>query len=336
MPSDSYHKHRNAQTNSHHKSHKHKDPSKNTGSSTSRSNAPDPTNISFLFVVNEFDIDFETAPVADLWLNYLPPTSPAFYRGEYPGTVFSYRSGTVTPAANYVWDRSHMGQEGHISYVDPTTGFIVAPEPYRTETIFSCSAHLPLITLQSDASLGSYHRSNCRNNCDAVYQDGDVLPWNMLHFTHPQHLPGVSMANSGQTGSTYVAGKNARWMPALVPKVFENTERHLQQQSRGLGGDLPVVIGLMAFHASRTGNASAVFEKGWWQNGRWRGPAEAPKGYPETPFSNPRGFLVQISADLSGDDLAAIQMDYGYMETVTESIYRGLEYLEGNGILVEG
>jgi hypothetical protein len=45
---------------------------------------------------------------------------------------------------------------------------------------------------------------------------------------------------------------------------------------------------------------------------------------------------VQISPDLSSDDIAAIQMDYGYMETITESIYRGLEYLEGNGILVEG
>ncbi|KAK0614577.1 hypothetical protein B0T14DRAFT_606835 [Immersiella caudata] len=340
MSSNNHQRHRTAQANSHHKSHKHKDSSRATTSSgTSRSaTALDPTNVSFLFVVNEFDIDFEDDPVYDPWLNYLPPTSQTHYRGEYPGTVFRYRAGTITPAANYKWYRPEMGQEGHISYVDPTTGLITAaPDPYRTETIFSCNAHLPLITLQSDASLGSYHRSNCPKGCDAVFQDGDLLPWNMLHINHPRHLQGVSLVNSGQQGYTFVAGKSPKWMPALVPRVFENIERHTTPQSRGLGGDLPVVIGLMAFHARRTGNASAVFERGWWQGGKWRGPAEVPKGYPETPESNPRGFLVQISPDYSSDELAAFQMaDFGYMEAITDNIFQGLQYLEENGVLVEG
>jgi hypothetical protein len=353
-------KYRNAQIgSSSHKPHKHRDPgsSKPNGSNSKSGTSSDATNISFLFCVNEFDIDFETAPLTDQWLNYMPPTDPIYYRGEYPGTVFRYRAGTIAPAPNYVWSRSNMGEEGRISYVDPTTGFItIALGPYKTETIFSCSAHLPIITLQSDASLGSSLPSG------AQYENSedDIYKWTMLHFASSE---GISLANSRRQGCTCIAGKNASWIPSLVPRVFENTYRHETQRSRGLGGDLPVVIGLMAFHASRTGNASAVFERGWWQRGQWRGPSEAPRGCelfciyiysccywkrefgeltglhildPEQPYCNPRGFLVQISPDLTSEQLAALEMGHDYMDTVLSNIHQALENLESNGILVEG
>lgn len=171
-----------------------------------------------------------------------------------------------------------MGSPGRIVYQDPTTGFItIQPDPYKTESIFSCNAHLPLITLQGDASLGSFLRTGCRKRCDEAVDD-DIPSWNMLHFAHREG--GVSLANSRCSGCTYVAGRNASWMPSLVPRVFENTTRYETPKSRGLGGDLPVVIGLMAFHASKVGHASGVFSSGMWKRGQWRPQhaQEPPKG----------------------------------------------------------
>lgn len=46
--------------------------------------------------------------------------------------------------------------------------------------------------------------------------------------------------------------------------------------------------------------------------------------------------MVQISPDVTREDLAAIDRDYGALETIMDNIHQGLESLESNGVLVEG
>ena len=63
---------------------------------------------SFLFVVNELQVDYEPLPgeahpLTDQWLNPMPPQSQAAYTGELIGTVFRYQDGVVSPAQGYLW-----------------------------------------------------------------------------------------------------------------------------------------------------------------------------------------------------------------------------------------
>ncbi|KAK0638599.1 hypothetical protein B0T16DRAFT_462363 [Cercophora newfieldiana] len=344
-------------TNSSHKSHKHgkesgsKGPSVSKTSSSSskgKSTAPD---VSFLFCVNEWKINFElNHEERDQWLNSIPPTSQAAYVKEYKGTVFRYRSGIVTVAQGYEWVREAPGYEGRITFYDPASNYTWVPEPYKTESVFACSAHLPIITLNGDASLGSLLSTNCRDGCDRQSlnpdddDDQERYTWRMPHFTDRDN--GVSVINSTRTGVPFVSGKNPSWIPSLVPKVFENTYRHENRRSKGLAGDLPVIIGLMSFHSSRPKHgpdgstlrgANEVFMSQMWHRNRWEGPRDAPvRGYPETPEDNPRGFVIQVSPDFSSEDMATINTDYNYLEPIRDGLYQSLEDLENFGILVEG
>lgn len=208
----------------------------------------------------------------DQWLNYMPPLRADAYRGEHAGSVFRYRGGVVSLAPEFRWHRPGMGQEGRIARMDERGGFAGYLQEYKTQSIFSCSAHLPIIVLQGDACLGSFMRRCCP--CDA--QQGDRYSWNMLHF---DHRDGRSFATSNSQGFTYVAaGRSPSWVPALVPKVFANSlPGNSALHSRGLSGDLPIIIALMAFH-SNPGHASDVFRRGMWQQGQWRGPSHSPIG----------------------------------------------------------
>ncbi len=64
-------------------------------------------------------------------------------------------------------------------------------------------------------------------------------------------------------------------MPALVPQCYKNPySGSSNMRSGGLGGELRIILGLMAFHG-KTG--SDVFEQGLWHSRQWRGPSTAPK-----------------------------------------------------------
>lgn len=70
--------------------------------------AAGPGSSSFLFVVNELQVDYEPLPgeghpLTDQWLNPMPPQSQAAYTGELIGTVFRYQDGDVSPAQGYLW-----------------------------------------------------------------------------------------------------------------------------------------------------------------------------------------------------------------------------------------
>jgi hypothetical protein len=63
---------------------------------------------SFLFVVNELQVDYEPLPgqdrpLTDQWLNTMPPQQAGAYIGELVGTVFRYQDGVISPARGYLW-----------------------------------------------------------------------------------------------------------------------------------------------------------------------------------------------------------------------------------------
>ena len=168
-----------------------------------------------------------------------------------------------------------MGREGRIAWVGGGSGKICLLAEYKTQSVFSCSAHLPLIVLQGDASLGSVMRRRCA--CDERH--GDRYSWNLLHF---DRRDGRSIATSNCQGQPYVGGRNPSWVPALVPAVFASSlpageDGADEPPSRGLAGELPIVIALMAFH-STPGHASDVFADGLWDRNRWLGPTTPPIG----------------------------------------------------------
>jgi hypothetical protein len=68
----------------------------------------DTVSLSFLFAVNELQVDYEPLPgddrpLTDQWFNTLPPQQAGAYIGEKAGTVFRYQNGVVSPAHGYLW-----------------------------------------------------------------------------------------------------------------------------------------------------------------------------------------------------------------------------------------
>ncbi|KAK1750528.1 hypothetical protein QBC47DRAFT_309621, partial [Echria macrotheca] len=273
---------------------------------------------SFLFIVNEFDIDYEVGRVTDQWFTYMPPLAPAAYRAEYTSLVFRYHhhppfSSRITLADNHTWHRPSMSRPGHIVRTDALGRHLSSPPIFKTQSVFSCSAHLPLILLDGDAALGSTVYKTCP--CPPI--EKEIPAWTIPHFHHgmPEQgtPPGLSLIRTNCRGRPWVAGRDPEWMPGLVPSLFEHSTRRppttgmgsgeegMVPRSVGLAGELPIIIGLMAFHAARRGGASEVFTQGLWEGGRWKGPRGTPVGYPRLDDC-PRGFVIQVCLDLTGSE----------------------------------
>ncbi|KAK4463019.1 hypothetical protein QBC42DRAFT_325325 [Cladorrhinum samala] len=297
--------------NNSHKSHKHRDP--RASAASAQAAGPGHTaaaDASFLFVVNELELNLEPPPgssvLRDPWLNTVPPQSPAAYTNEHVGTVFRYRSGVVTPAPDYMWYRPEgMNQPGVMVRIDGATGHPNGcPTPYAdawgggaTQTMFSCSPHLPVLVTNTDATLGtSFLRRCCQ--CDSQFGGGGdgCSPWRLLHFERSDEHPGVSFVNACGRGSPCVQGRDPSWMPSLVPTTYQNTYAAGVPQSRGLAGQLPTVIGLMALQ-SMAGRADEVFASQKWHMCRWNGSSKAPSHVPKGCDDPLRGLLVHVCID---------------------------------------
>jgi hypothetical protein len=86
-------------TSGHHKSSKTKSHS---------SVALETPSSSFLFVINELQVDYDPLPgesqrLTDQWLNHAPPQRADAYIGEMVGTVFRYQNGVINLAPGYMW-----------------------------------------------------------------------------------------------------------------------------------------------------------------------------------------------------------------------------------------
>lgn len=214
-------------------------------------------------------------------MNILPPMTRHGYRDIVPGTVFRYTNGVVTIAENYFWQRLAEDMDGrpreggiyrYHAYGDGPDYTVTRALDYKVQSIFACSESpcLPIIVAGGDILLYDSYMRPVSGQGTATMNNSDCC-WDLLHF---EHRSGVSLATGFPFGRPYVAGSDPSWIPSLVPKVFENPKEP-QTESRGLAGDISIVIGLMAFHGPPE-NPSQVFARHWWQHNSWHGPTSRP------------------------------------------------------------
>lgn len=250
-----------------------------------------------------------------------------------------------------------MGHPGYIVRIGAGGEITGYPATYKTQTVFACSPLLPVIVAEGDASLGyTALRQMCQcggngNGNGSLYRgvvedddDNDAYTrWSQLHF---ERREGVSFVNAISCGATFVAGRDAAWIPSLVPAAYQNNSPSAEP-SRGLAGDLPIILALMGFHG-QPGRASDVFFDQKWLRGRWRGSSRASAyrtltmlplplgsaGRTDTRLvprvgENPRGLLAQLCAD----NLVPGMEDSEEFQQACLAAIRDLEY---STILVEG
>lgn len=252
---------------------------------------------SFLFVVNRLCVRLdENLLNGDPWYNRVPPTQPSGFNGEIPSYVMRYQNGQVTTAHGYGWWRGDFSETawppGHIYRAD-ANGQLQCAERYKELAVFSCNPLLPIVV----------------DNGDPLSTNA-ALDRSPLLFFHPPSQPGVSQAvhpdspmGPGPAPCKYVAGTNPSWIPSLVPKTYRNPYNAVP--SAGLAGELPIVLGLMAFSESGDTEDHAPVTRtflgddaarGRW-NGRFWNHTATPKGYALSARDDPRGFFISIYLD---------------------------------------
>ncbi|MBE3050243.1 hypothetical protein IMZ48_48655 [Candidatus Bathyarchaeota archaeon] len=267
--SSDHHRHRRAGGSSSSNNHRHDGVGGHSSSGGQR-----PT-FSFLFVVNKLILEERSyAPERDRWGNTLPPNDRRAYAGEEPSRVMRYRDGRVTLAEGYDWHRPHgLHTRGCIFRPSGLEG--PRPNRYKTQTVFSCNPFLPIVATPADMMA---HDMDSHNGPQ----------WDLLRFEHDPRHPGVSFAAYGQEGRhesprQYVAGVGPSWIPSLVPESYLNP--YNDSDSRGLGGDLPLLLALMSFGHRWTTRHDARMEEVFygrdalWRDRRWWGDPEVrPEG----------------------------------------------------------
>ncbi|KAL6879154.1 hypothetical protein J3F83DRAFT_286288 [Trichoderma novae-zelandiae] len=292
-------------------SHKHAGGHGKHKASASSSNhhlSSDPT--SFLFLINELLLpENDCHRKGDDWYNLEPPAVPRGFAGEKIGSVLKYQNGQISEVAGYSWCRgdfditSGAWPAGRLerrnwdgSPMLSEDGSVQQAVLYKQLAVFSCNPLLPIAVLVGDPlSASSLAR----------------VP---LLFFHPTNQSGISqvvhpdsLAGQGSAMCKYVAGSSPSWMPSLVPKTYRNPYDTVP--SRGLSGELPIILGLMAFSeatpegedAARRISRRIFLEDRRWRNGEWHHSA-APKGYARSTGENPRGFLVTVFYDPENEE----------------------------------
>jgi hypothetical protein len=188
----------------------------------------------------------------------MPPDDPALYFNEIPSEVMRYSDGLVEAVGErFAWKRD-ANMPGMILRHGNGAEASRRAITYNIGTVFSCHPLMPFVTLNADAS---------------IHRPGGSRRWRPLQFQFPgEHLTGVSQAvfKGREISHRYVARRHASWMPGLVPWTYENP--YDDGHSRGLGGELAILLALMAFsfhrpQGSGSTRADSVFPG---PNGRWR------------------------------------------------------------------
>ncbi|QYS94623.1 hypothetical protein H0G86_001952 [Trichoderma simmonsii] len=271
---------------------------------------PDPR--SFLFVINELKVTKDdNYTEGDGWYNRIPRSNSCGYEGETPGRVMRYHNGRVTAASGYEWHRDDFNEpawpaggvlmytsDGIPMYTEDGTPHYVAV--YKQLSVFSCGPFLPIVVVNGDP-------------LTADPSSPESLSRTPLQFHHPRDQEGISHAvhpestmQYGLGERKYVAGANPSWMPGLVPAIYSNP--YHPGPSNGLAGELPIILGLMAFSESKDveGAVDRTFlgdgvHRGKWRDGQWHR-TEPPRGYARSAEDDPRGFLITVLFDPENPD----------------------------------
>ncbi|KAF4120650.1 hypothetical protein GMORB2_2653 [Geosmithia morbida] len=283
--------------------------------------------LSFLFVINDIAI---SRSEEDTWGQARPPTDMQSYSRELESSVMRYKNGKIEelPAYQFVFERDPDTGIGAIYQLNqrncgkqsdwPHRGDLKPIPTYKTCTMFACHPFMPYVMVPSDATIHDTRTG----------PPIDDFTWRPLRFRFPLSsrgiITGVSQAvftSHDDTHPTYsyVAGRNPSWVPSLLPPTYVNPL--VKRPSRGLGGDVSILLGLMAFSApceQGQPRAHTTFIDGTlrWENHEWKH-RDPPKGggcFPHTspslltrplmaplvPYSvadMPRGILICVALD---------------------------------------
>lgn len=184
-----------------------------------------------------------------------------------------YSDGVVREARGYMWmldgaDSSHrtlyscfpLGRQSQ-PYISSDYGDYREVPEYKRAAVFACNPLLPIMVCPMDPMVN-----------DTTSQ------WELLNVFHPRHLPGVTQVafedsplDPGPGLARYAAGSDAAWMPTLLPETYKWPLEG--RPSRGLGGELSIILGLMAL-SEAPGNTNNVFlgvngHRGMWHRNTW-------------------------------------------------------------------
>ncbi|KAI0110525.1 hypothetical protein F4776DRAFT_393327 [Hypoxylon sp. NC0597] len=237
-------------------------------------------NATFIFVVNEIQFVNGHTSCVDEWHNIIPPMTTVNYARELKGIVFRFHNGAVFPASEYMWERPIQGKPGNIGFRQSLLAPFIKCEHYKTTTVFDCGPFQPCIFTEADVTVADLE--------DNLPPDNRF--W-ALNFNHTED--GISKV--ARIGKRYVAGRNASWVGSLVPSGYENRQ-YLAPPSKGLRGDLGVILGLMAL-TETPGRIDNAFRYHW-DNYRW---ISQKQGRPELLGRSYRGVTVHIAMEPAQD-----------------------------------
>ncbi|KAK4090425.1 hypothetical protein VFPFJ_10785 [Purpureocillium lilacinum] len=253
--------------------------------------------LSFIFVVNRLgfydapplDPETEIDYCRDKWMNTLPPRVWYGYTREYESRVMKYYDGSVTVASEYYWSRGSLGQPGYICKMEEDGSMSVAEE-FSSRGVFSCNPHLPLVIIPEDPT-----------TC-ALTNQKKVM--HALHFVHALNPDGISYASTDDLSQIpiqysacqkHLDGARSSLIPSLVPPSYEPPTTP-PRRSRGLSGDLGILLGMMAF-SRNTVEEVFVGRSPLWRNRVWHESDHLPRLYPTDTRQCPVGFLVVVCLD---------------------------------------
>lgn len=187
-----------------------------------------------------------------------------------------YYNGIVEDVSDkFIWHRNVPNQgPGSIIFQD-YAGHETEATIYKTATVFSFHPPTPFAMVNVDASVHTTYTKQ------SIPDDERPYPvWEPLQFFHPKgQLKGLSQAVfssslgmdvAGGSPVNYVAGQNDSWIPNLIPSTHRYPYRY-PPRSRGLGGDLTILLGLMAFSPERNPFQLTVEPalRDQWKGKRW-------------------------------------------------------------------
>lgn len=196
--------------------------------------------VSFLFAVKDLEINDDTQqggiePRAD-YDHWMPPIYTAGYIYSPQASLYRWRNGEITAA-----DTDYESTFPSLT-------------PYRTATVFYCDQWLHFQVAVIDPS-----RHNMATAEDHLHR------WYRLTFHHDAGISRVDIAGPEVT----LSGTAAHWASPLgLDPYCPNSDT---VASRGLAGDISILIALIAFSCSSDDLQQVLLNDEAWHHNNWRG-----------------------------------------------------------------
>lgn len=183
-----------------------------------------------------------------------PPREVRGFFQQNPGWVYRWADGVVSVATDYAWSSRDIipGVAGGTIY-NTSTG--VFPEYYRAATVFYCNRFDLFFTARGDASV---------KNMDQADIEDD---WHPLTFSHDHHITRLEHVGD----QPHLDVRAASWIDQLLPNNYRRSSSSHDAHHKGLGGNLPIGVSLVAFSCGdRDAFHRVLMEDTAWYGRTWR------------------------------------------------------------------